>query len=301
MVHLMESTQVLRKYIDFVRYDKPYISLSFMVTITIGTVAILSNCMVIITEQNNKEKCLMGIKDLIMVTAAFSSVANISMNPQRMLHMVNLIEKECLISNRKLAGRERNWKTVEKCYSKKKIEMETMYKNISYVLIVVYIGAVNRNLVSSLMTKTSDNKESKDWPTPFVYWCPSGYDSLLFFILVYIFQGVQLSIMCFQGYFTEVLVCLATEKVLADFETIILLLEGIANDYPHLDYLQPQFQNGALDDDLKKYMKLIVQCHQTLNRKFKDCTEISAYGTLVNTFIISFDTVFNIYLMLKVQ
>ncbi|XP_022193727.1 uncharacterized protein LOC111051508 isoform X2 [Nilaparvata lugens] len=46
-------------------------------------------------------------------------------------------------------------------------------------------------------------------------------------------------------------------------------------------------------------MTLIVECHQTFNRNFKDCAEISAYGILVNTFNISIDTAFNIYRMMK--
>ncbi|XP_039292094.1 uncharacterized protein LOC111064380 isoform X2 [Nilaparvata lugens] len=115
--------------------------------------------------------------------------------------------------------------------------------------------------------------------------------------------------MAFQGFFIEITVYLATEKILADFETIFLLLDDIATNFSMLEFVDGSSENPtdqqqtfiALDFNLKRDMSRIIKCHQNFNRNFKDCADFSAYGILVNTLNISIDTVFNIYRMMKAE
>ncbi|RZF36585.1 hypothetical protein LSTR_LSTR010696 [Laodelphax striatellus] len=300
----MGSFSILRKYIALVRFDKPHNSIPFLIIMTIAALAVVNMFLVIMNEQNNTEKRLMGIKDLVHVTCAFSVLIKLSFNPKGAIQLVNFIENGCIVDVSKIAGRVGNWRRIEECYSVRRKSMRKMFKVIYYLIIIVYIGAVNRNLFSSLLGGTADTKNSL---TPFVYWCPAGYDSFTYFTLIYIFHSVLLLFMAFQGFFIEVTVYLATEKVLADFETIFLLLDDIATNFSEIELMGETRQSDEelelynLDSNLRRDMSLIVKCHQNFNRNFKDCADFSAYGILVNTFNISIDTVFNIYLMMKAE
>ncbi|XP_022193728.2 uncharacterized protein LOC111051509 [Nilaparvata lugens] len=305
----MECTRALRKYVELIAYDRPHNSIPFFFIITVGILEFVNNCMVILTERENKEKFLMGIKDLFMISAAFSIIMETSFNSQKAHKLLDLIEMECLVSRYRFVGLGQKFAKIEERYNEKKAAMERMYNNIFYVVVVVYFGAINRHLLSSLFEGSSELGKTRDWPTPFVYWCPAGYNTFTFFLFMYTFQSLMLLLCTISGGSVEIIVFLATEKVLADFETIVLLLDKITTEFPDFDFGEasgsPQTKQMntllTMNEELKRDMSIIVQCHQALNRNFKDCAEIPAFGILMNTFIISLDTIFNVYLMLKAQ
>ncbi|XP_039298738.1 uncharacterized protein LOC120354862 isoform X2 [Nilaparvata lugens] len=93
-------------------------------------------------------------------------------------------------------------------------------------------------------------------------------------------------------------VCLATERVLADYETIGFLLEELVKDFPDERDIDGNCE-GQNMKMLREDMRRIVWCHQSLNRNFKNCAENSAFPILMTTCVMCVDTCMNIYILLE--
>ncbi|RZF35481.1 hypothetical protein LSTR_LSTR013324 [Laodelphax striatellus] len=228
-----DSTRFLRKFITLVHYDKPHNSLPFILMMIIAALAIINGCMVVLSEKENLEKCLLGMKDIAAITTLFSGIVERSLKPEKAMKLIELIEDRFFINER---GGEGRWKKFELYYEKKRKSMRGLWNKLSTVIVIVFVAAVFRNLFNDLLLKSGGggSTKTKDWPTPFVYWCPSWLDSsFAFFVFIFSFQGLLLAFVAIEAFCIQLSVCLATEKVLADFETIYMLLKDLADDFSY--------------------------------------------------------------------
>ncbi|XP_039292079.1 uncharacterized protein LOC120353234 [Nilaparvata lugens] len=185
--------------------------------------------------------------------------------------------------------------------------MERLYRKMFIATTGLYFAYIGRNAFNELLE--GKNRAERKWPTPYIYWCPPGYDSFYIFVLLEILHIYVFSFMLAEAFCFMLSTCLATERVLADFQTIYMLIEDLSESFIERDIgfdMNSLQSNQEIDydsrnmmRDLENYMTLLIQCHQKLNSNFKYCSEYSAFGSLAITFPISVDTVISIYTMMK--
>ncbi|XP_039291143.1 uncharacterized protein LOC120352898 [Nilaparvata lugens] len=142
----------------------------------------------------------------------------------------------------------------------------------------------NRNILSYLFGLiTNSENESNNWPTPFLSYCPPELRSPSFFLCTFILQSLLMLTSISEAFVTINLVCLSSERVLADFQTLFILLDDFADVYPDLDVYNVHSDNMSQVNqcknidynhktettNLRRDMALIVRCHQTLCRNFR--------------------------------
>ncbi|RZF37053.1 hypothetical protein LSTR_LSTR012396 [Laodelphax striatellus] len=263
--------------------------------------------MVIIFEENNVEKRYRAIDFFFIIVCMFICTVDRSFRPEKVMRMIDLIEgdlmNECMRSG---FVNEKKWVKIFKNYTQKKEYMDSFFKHMYFVSMCVYVAIIGRNLLNEFLEGKAPEESFKEWPTPIVYWCPSGYDNLAFFLLVETIQCTLLYVMLIEGFCQIFTTCLATERVLTDFSTTYMLLESINYDYPEseiVDYYSKRAHSiqdsSRFEKNLKTDLDVIVKCHQNLNSNFKTCADYAAYGTVVLTCIIYSDTVISIYTVMK--
>ncbi|XP_039281841.1 uncharacterized protein LOC111062280 isoform X2 [Nilaparvata lugens] len=306
----METTLLLRKFMNLVHYDRPLNSLPFITIMIIGALGSINSGLVIFHEKLSQEKLLTALKENLLLIIVFSWIAIRGLKPSKPLKLVELIESDFLVSENELNGRDEKWRRLENYYNNKRDDMRGICEGFLKIIIIIFLGILSRNLVVQLTEDTND--ETQDWPTPFVYWCPEGYDNYTFFLLIYTLHAILLLIMGMEGFCLQVSTCLAIERVIADFETINMLLRDMVDDFPDdEDYVDDQSVADESDiqvyrgdncrekQDLRGDMGRIVRCHQKLNRNFKECAESCTYGIFSLSFIVCVDSVLSIFIMLK--
>ncbi|XP_039276946.1 uncharacterized protein LOC120349851 isoform X2 [Nilaparvata lugens] len=292
----MESTRFLQKFTHHVHYDKPSNSLPLL-TIAIPFIILISNLfMVVLYEQNNTEKRLKAVAEIYIVTCCLTCIILRAFRPEEATQkIIDMIGGELLEDCRILfvSDRKRRWGKIYSNYEKKRKDMDRLYQNIKTATSGLYFAYIGRNAFNQLFEEKSNSEKS--WPTLYNYWCPPGYDSFYVFLMlemlhIYVFSFSLSEAFCFM-----LSTCLATERVLADFETIYLLIDEMSENFGERNF----DLSAEKRLDLRNYMALLVQCHQKLNRNFKYCADYTAFGTLAITFPISVDTVISIYTMMK--
>ncbi|RZF46158.1 hypothetical protein LSTR_LSTR012139 [Laodelphax striatellus] len=302
----MESTRFLQKFTHFVHYDKPYNSFPLLSFVIAVTLLLFNLFMVVLYEQNNTEKRLKAVAEIFIVICVLTCIVLRGVRPenatQTIIDMIagELLE-DCRISF--VNDRKKRWGKIYDNYDKKRRDMERLYQNISIATTGLYFAYIGRNAFNQLFEEKSGAE--KNWPTLYNYWCPPGYDTIHLFLLLEAFHIYVFSFCLAEAFCFMVSTCLATERVLADFQTIYLLIEDMSEHFRERNLqldsksCMQSNHNCFLMSDLRNYMALLIQCHQKLYRNFKYCADYTAYGTLAITFPISVDTVISIYTMMK--
>ncbi|RZF36581.1 hypothetical protein LSTR_LSTR010692 [Laodelphax striatellus] len=305
----MESTRFLLKFTNLVRYGTPLPLNSLPLLSAIIAVSLLFTnlFMVILYEHDSTERRLKAMAEIVSVTSVFSCVVQRGLKPEYAIKLIELIEGELLEDCRILSVGRIKWERIYANYDKKRADMERLYRKMFMATTGIYFAYIGRNAFNQLLE--GKNTSERKWPTPYIYWCPPGYDSYYIFIFLEILHIYVFSFMLAEAFCLMLSTCLATERVLADFQTIYMLIEDLSENFMerHIEFNQNYLQSNQEIEcdsknvmrDLENYMSLLIQCHQKLNSNFKYCAEYSAFGTLAITFPISVDTVISIYTMMK--
>ncbi|RZF40288.1 hypothetical protein LSTR_LSTR012591 [Laodelphax striatellus] len=124
----------------------------------------------------------------------------------------------------------------------------------------------------------SEENGQKRWPTPFLYPIPQTYSSS-YVVYTYTLHIILLAPVSYQGYLMITSVTLSTEKVLADFETMYMLIELVTKDFhsssrnsyreSHRQLVYEETNIGKSEANLRVILARIVRCHQIIHRKIQ--------------------------------
>ncbi|XP_039296221.1 uncharacterized protein LOC120354079 [Nilaparvata lugens] len=303
----MEETQFLRKYIKFFQYDKPYNSLPFFLLVILATVSLSSICLATRTELT-VEISLEALKDAFSATLLYSCIIEHSLNPDRALKLVKLIEDKFLVDeNDFVAENKEKWGRLDKLQEKKKQDMKRKFRYITIAQFFICFGYYFKNFLNYILgIRTYLDDDTNRWPTPFLYPIPEfQFRSTIFLLYVYSLHALTLSTICSEGYIMLTTVCVSTERVLADFETLYLLLDNFSEDFNeeasmgefHKKHIEIDCKTK--DERLKADMRRIVNCHQSINRNLNICAKNSAFVVSVAIAVIVADSCSNAFFMLK--
>ncbi|XP_039292121.1 uncharacterized protein LOC120353248 [Nilaparvata lugens] len=307
----MERTVFMRKYIDLVRYDRPYNSLPCILITIIGIIGALNSLMVILTEQESFEKRVLGVKEFLTITLIISNSLELALKPHKNTRLMELIEDEFLVNRIEFFRRDEKWKQFETYYNETKIQMEKTSKNIFAVFVVAYLGFINKSLFNELLRYSIGlERNSIDLPAPYAYWSPTHVNQFEFFVYIYIFQSLMIFIYTIETYCIQISVSLATERLLADFGTIFILIEHLSKDFPEFEITDrirhethqqdnENYNVRAQHENLKRDMSRIVRCHQRLIRNFKDCETNAGYAIIVISLVIFTNSCVDFFIILK--
>ncbi|RZF36657.1 hypothetical protein LSTR_LSTR016993, partial [Laodelphax striatellus] len=228
----MEDTQFLRKYIHLFQYDKPYNSIPFYLVLLLAGVS-LSNICLATTSEQTVEISLEALKDAFSAFLLYSCLIEHSLNPHRALRLVELIEDEFLVDENEFVKESGGgkWGELNKLHNKTKQDMRKKFRYITIAQLFICFGYYLKNFLNYLLGIRAYDKNQ--WPTPFLYPKPeSQFQSTTFIMYVYALHALTLSTICSEGYVMLTTVCVSTERVLGDFQTLYLLLDNFSKDYP---------------------------------------------------------------------
>ncbi|RZF34452.1 hypothetical protein LSTR_LSTR013022 [Laodelphax striatellus] len=275
----MEYTKFLRRFLNLLRYDKPYNSLPILLLLFL-TVMGLITISIAALEQKDVDISLEAIKDVVSIILVFVCIIEQSIYPERTLKLIRLIEDEFIVNRDELVERKDElWLEVGLLYERKRQDMRSKFQCLNWALFLIFCGYFSKHFLNQMVGIEAQSEENgqKRWPTPFLYPIPQTYSSS-YLIYTYTIHVIMLASACYEGYVILITVSLSTEKVLADFETMYMLIEYVTKDFPdssrnsyresHRLYEETNISKS--EANLRGDMAQLVRCHQIICRT-KSC------------------------------
>ncbi|XP_039299911.1 uncharacterized protein LOC120355503 [Nilaparvata lugens] len=297
----MEETIFLKKYINLLCYDKPNNSLPFLLFLVLAVVT-LTNILLAILDESDADVFKEGIKDIFTLTLVFSCTVEQSLNPQRALNLVQLIDDDFLVNQHDFVDRQDTWARISKLHATKIKSIKKKFQYLSCFFILIFVGYFFKHLFNHGMRIAVVSDESSRLLTPFLLYRlqqqTSESSATAFFIYAYCLHVLAVVSICSEGYVVVSTACLSSEKLLGDFETFFLLLDCLTNDFSdsstdHVD----DHSLGSKEANLRKDMALVVRCHQNINRKFRICAANSAFAITATIAVFVNDSVFAFFML----
>ncbi|RZF32057.1 hypothetical protein LSTR_LSTR005961 [Laodelphax striatellus] len=273
----MEYTKSQRKFLNLLRYDKPYNSLPIFLLIFLAVMG-LTTVSIAALEQEDVDISLEAIKDVVTFSIVFVGIVEQSIFPERALKLIRLIEDEFIVNRDELVERKDElWLEVGLLYERTRQDMRSKLQYISWAFFVIFYGYLSKHFLNQMVgiEAQSEQNGQKRWPTPFLYPIPQTYSSS-YLVYIYTLHIIILASASYQGYLMITSVTLSTEKVLADFETMYMLIEYVTKDFPdssRISYKESHRQLVYEETNIKKSeanlrgdMARIVRCHQIIYR-----------------------------------
>ncbi|RZF47697.1 hypothetical protein LSTR_LSTR005714 [Laodelphax striatellus] len=276
----MESISFCKRYIDLMRYDKLHNSLPFLSFIAVYLIVLANVLAAVYIDHEDAERTIIALVDLILLLIMLSNAIRRNVrNDCR--NLIELIEDEFVVDRCEFDGRKDKLMRLEKYHENNRIHVREVAKSISRFFTIICVLCVNKNMATYFLT--SVNYEPTSWPTAQLTYHPPQFNSLLFFLYLYFLYGLLMTIFVLDAFTIIILVCLSTEKILSDFQTLYTFLADLACDFADTDHLNIRPMSSCSGRDLtkqqvclkqsayylRKDMARIVHCHQNLIRNFK--------------------------------
>ncbi|XP_039278878.1 uncharacterized protein LOC120350302 [Nilaparvata lugens] len=241
-----------------------------------------------------------AFKDIVALAIVFICSIEQSLNPQRTLNLVQLIDDEFLVNKNDLVENKHKFTRIAKLHAAKRHRMDKIYHYLNVLFLLHLCGFVARHFLNDLMGIVETPAGSQRWLTPLLVYRtpqPSESTTTAFFVYTFCVHSFVLFTICSEGYAIFTTVCLSTEKLLGDFETLYVLLECLTNDFA--DSSIHHSNHHRYKSNLRKDMALVVRCHQNINRKFRICAANSAFVIPATIAFVGNDSFANAFFMLK--
>ncbi|XP_039290216.1 uncharacterized protein LOC111055497 isoform X2 [Nilaparvata lugens] len=320
----MKSTELIRKYINLLRYDNGS-PVPFILGLFTAGLVLANLFMVLFKENYNLEKCSLAVKDVLTVLALFSCTIKRLLDPEESIRLTKLIEEEYFVDCCRIGGTK--WRRIKLLYQEKRKDLESSSETIIILIHFAYLGFILRYLVLELVG-ASLKDDPRGFPSPLVHFNPAEYPDLQFSIYIFALHSFLILFLALEGFGGYASLWLCVKKIMTDFESIYILLEEVGKDHPGMEVreyfeklriLESGGRSSRVDemvdgkvgenlywtDDvnaeekLRADTRLIVEFHQNLNRNQNDCATISGFSISVMSFLVALDTCFNIFLMLQ--
>ncbi|XP_039295570.1 uncharacterized protein LOC111046124 isoform X2 [Nilaparvata lugens] len=228
----MEGTIFLKKFINFLKYDKFSInSLPFVLSILL-CVLVLSDVFNTMLIEQDGEVTLVSIKVILEDIVMYFCIIEHSLNPEKKLKLIELVENDFMVDKSEYTGKSvEKWERLEKFFNRKRKDMEATSKYISMFMLFLCLGVINRNVFNTMLGMKPGSKGSEGWMTPFPSHTPPDSDPSAFFVYAFTLQTLIVVVLGTEGFFIQNTVCLSTDRIVADFETIYLLLDDLTRDF----------------------------------------------------------------------
>ncbi|XP_039295122.1 uncharacterized protein LOC111050107 [Nilaparvata lugens] len=284
----MEITDFLRKYIAMMRYNN---SLPLIFLIIIDIIVHVYVFKAVLTEPDNIDKTLPACIDFINSLLLIYNAVRRSLNHRESIKLIELIEDEFAVCHSQFDSSNADlWTRIEKFFKEKRENMTVVARNSAMFFIVMLFFVINRNILNQLIGLESHSNEYTSLPTPYLSYCLPDFKSPVFFVYAYSLHILLVMALNCEGFVAHCSVYLAIERVLADFETLYMLLDDIVHEYDEDESSTEQFsfaQQQSKMTKLRNDMARVVRCHQTINRNFRIVTECSEWVvTSINTTVI---------------
>ncbi|XP_039290259.1 uncharacterized protein LOC120352667 isoform X2 [Nilaparvata lugens] len=295
----MELTTYQKEYVKLLCYDRSRNSLPFLLFIVLSVV-VLTNICLAIQDDPDVDVAMEAVKDIFALLIVFLRIIEHSLNPQRIVNLVQLINDDFLVNKNDFVESKDKFTRIAKLHEAQQKTTKKIFQYLKCLFLLIFCGFLVKHLFNDLMGIAEVSDESRRWLTPFLIYRvpqPSETSSTSFFVYAYCLHGFFLLVICLEGFVIYAAVCLSTEKLLGDFETFYVLLECLTNDFSECS--GQHVNNHHFESILRKDLAIVIGCHQNLNRKFKICAGNSALVVLASIIFVGNDSFFNAYFMLK--
>ncbi|RZF36375.1 hypothetical protein LSTR_LSTR002971 [Laodelphax striatellus] len=302
----MENTRFLRDYITLLKYDKPHNSLPILLLST-NVFAMLINCFMAIMVEEDVEKFLLEVSRFVLNSILLFSILNHSFNPGRVMKLLELVEDDSLVKEHDFMDRKDKWTKFEMFYEKRRKSLKVKNHYLIIIWRIVFMVEMIERPVNLFLSKKEIIRiESGDAPTPNVSYTPAGLESLCFFCYLFSSQLLTVTVFFMECYLLESCLWMPTEKLIADFETIYILLEDLAVDFPVKNEnlkgpTNPKMVSITKIATLKADMRRVIACHQKICRNFRVCADNANSTTITITSLAVIESCFNAYRTLQSQ
>ncbi|RZF44968.1 hypothetical protein LSTR_LSTR001929 [Laodelphax striatellus] len=303
LVIKMENTRFLRDYINLLKYDKPNNSLPILLVST-NVFVMLINCFTAIKVEKDVEKFLLAASRFVTNCILQFNIFNHSFNPGGVMKLLELIEDDSLVRQHDFMDRKDKWTKFEIFYEKKRKSLKVKCRYLIIIMTMACISIVIERPINLILSKKEIRIESGDWPTPHVSYTPAGLESWSFFCYLFSSQVLAVIGFCMEGYLMECCIWMPTEKLIADFETIYILLDDLAVDFPVKNENLKEPTNSKIVpitkiETLKADMRRVIACHQKISRNFRVCADNATFTIITVTSMIVIEACFNAYRTLQ--
>ncbi|XP_039285047.1 uncharacterized protein LOC120351490 isoform X2 [Nilaparvata lugens] len=311
----MEITSFVRKFINLIIFEKPSKSHPFIILMAMSLFLqanLLLGLRVALKE--NSEKTLQGLTDCMITMMMAGNLIKRSINNEEVTKLLELIESDISSSHYGLRVRKNYlWRKIQNYCRKKRKDMSSLSRNVKIIIFICGFAVINRNIIIHFSGLTTPENESIDWPTPLLSYCSPELKSPIFFLYFYSFHSLTVSIYFTEGFVIVFLVTLSIERLLADFDILIILLDDLVQVSlePGLNADSNNSSQGIDQQNishstektvhLREDVAHIVHHHQTLNRNFIVCADGSGYMISMINIVIMIYCCTMAYLMLTTK
>ncbi|XP_039285481.1 uncharacterized protein LOC120351643 [Nilaparvata lugens] len=250
---------------------------------------ILLGLRVILKE--NSEKSMQALTDSMISMMMAGNIIKHSINNEEVTKLLELIECDIASSHYDLRVRKNYlWRKIQNYCREKRKDMSSLTRNLKIIIFICGFAVINRNIIIHFSGLITPENESIDWPTPLLSYCSPELKSPIFFLYFYTFHSLTVSIYFTEAFLIVFLVTLSIERLLADFDILIILLDdliqvslepGLNADSNNSSQAIDQQNNISHFTEkpvhLREDMAHIVHHHQTLYRNFRLCADGSGY------------------------